>query len=79
MPRSPVLTFMSSFPDGESGKKQVRLDEAIAVTPTLVVTGEKRELTLEPSVKSFSGPSASRLDRTDHVMITDALADVREK
>jgi hypothetical protein len=76
---SPVLTSISFLPDGESGSKQVRVDEAIIVSPTEVVTGGKRELTLEPSVKSFSGPSASRMDRSNHVMITDALADVREK
>ena len=34
---------------------------------------------MEPSVRSFAGPSAARRDRSDPVMITDALADVRVK
>ena len=40
---------------------------------------EKRVVTMEPSVRSFAGPSSVRRDRSDAVMITDALADVRVK
>eukprot|EP00934_Nitzschia_sp_Nitz4_P007100 Nitzschia sp. Nitz4//scaffold2_size372955//179880//181852//NITZ4_000425-RA/size372955-processed-gene-0.506-mRNA-1//-1//CDS//3329546784//7090//frame0 len=36
-------------------------------------------LTQEPSVRSFAGTSSTRRNRSDPVMITDALADVREK
>jgi calcium-dependent protein kinase len=40
----------------------------------------KRVVTMEPSVKSFAGPSSGRRDRTNgDVQITDALADVRVK
>jgi hypothetical protein len=34
---------------------------------------------MEPSVHTFAGNSSSRRDRSDPVMITDALADVRVK
>lgn len=40
---------------------------------------EKRVVTMEPSARSFAGPSAARRDRSDPIMITDALADVRAK
>mmetsp|Transcript_20004 Transcript_20004/g.36115 ORF Transcript_20004/g.36115 Transcript_20004/m.36115 type:complete len:510 (+) Transcript_20004:177-1706(+) len=40
---------------------------------------EKRVVTMEPSVRSFAGPSSARRDRSDPVQITDALADVRVK
>ena len=41
---------------------------------------KKRLVTMEPSVKSFAGPSSGRRDRTNgDVQITDALADVRIK
>ncbi len=46
---------------------------------TVVAAGEKRVVTMEPSVRSFAGPSSTRRDRSDPVMITDALADVRVK
>lgn len=49
------------------------------MTNSVETSGEKRVVTMEPSVKSFAGPSASRMDRSDPVMITDALADVRVK
>jgi calcium-dependent protein kinase len=39
----------------------------------------KRFVTMEASVRSFSGPSSVRRDRSDPVQITDALADVRVK
>eukprot|EP00538_Stauroneis_constricta_P000562 CAMPEP_0119570136 /NCGR_PEP_ID=MMETSP1352-20130426/43459_1 /TAXON_ID=265584 /ORGANISM="Stauroneis constricta, Strain CCMP1120" /LENGTH=556 /DNA_ID=CAMNT_0007619801 /DNA_START=741 /DNA_END=2411 /DNA_ORIENTATION=+ len=41
--------------------------------------GEKRIVTMEPSVRSFAGPNSNRRDRSDPVMITDALSDVRAK
>lgn len=41
--------------------------------------GEKRVVTMEPSVRSFGGPSSTRRDRSDPVQITDALNDVRVK
>lgn len=40
---------------------------------------EKRIVTMEPSVRSFAGPSSVRRDRSDPIQITDALADVRVK
>mmetsp|Transcript_56975 Transcript_56975/g.138805 ORF Transcript_56975/g.138805 Transcript_56975/m.138805 type:complete len:519 (-) Transcript_56975:417-1973(-) len=40
---------------------------------------EKRVVTMEPSVRSFAGPSSNRRDRSDPVQITDALNDVRVK
>jgi len=40
---------------------------------------ERRVVTMEPSVRSFSNLSASHTDNPDPVMVTDALADVREK
>lgn len=42
-------------------------------------SAEKRVVTMEPSVRSFAGPSSARRDRSDPVQITDALADVRVK
>jgi calcium-dependent protein kinase len=42
-------------------------------------SAEKRVVTMEPSVRSFAGPSSVRRDRSDPVQITDALADVRIK
>jgi Protein kinase domain len=86
------LIFLGScfLPDGKScgstkqTQKQVRADEEskvtnIAATNIAATTPERRVVTMEPSVKSFAGPSASRMDRSDPVMITDALADVRVK
>ena len=41
---------------------------------------KKRVVTMEPSVRSFANPqTAARRDRSEPVMITDALADVRVK
>jgi hypothetical protein len=40
---------------------------------------KRRVVTMEPSVHTFAGNSSSRRDRSDPVMITDALADVRVK
>eukprot|EP00980_Cylindrotheca_fusiformis_P027545 scaffold21033_cov168-Cylindrotheca_fusiformis.AAC.2 len=40
---------------------------------------KKRVVTMEPSVHTFAGNSSTRRDRSDPVMITDALADVRVK
>jgi hypothetical protein len=40
---------------------------------------KKRVVTMEPSVRSFAGASSARRDRSEPVMITDALADVRVK
>jgi tRNA A-37 threonylcarbamoyl transferase component Bud32 len=40
---------------------------------------EKRVVTMEPSARSFGGPSSSRRDRSEAVQITDALVDVRIK
>jgi calcium-dependent protein kinase len=42
-------------------------------------SAKKRIVTMEPSVRSFAGPSSTRRDRSDPVQITDALADVRVK
>lgn len=59
-----------------------------ATTPTTGKTDTKnnkaddnkrRVVTMEPSVHTFAGTSSTRRDRSDPVMITDALADVREK
>lgn len=43
--------------------------------------GEQRRriVTMEPSAHTFAGNTSSRRDRSDPVMITDALADVRVK
>ena len=40
---------------------------------------KRRIVTMEPSVHTFAGTSSTRRDRSDPVMITDALADVRVK
>jgi hypothetical protein len=40
---------------------------------------KRRVVTMEPSVHTFAGTSSTRRDRSDPVMITDALADVRVK
>lgn len=40
---------------------------------------KKRIVTMEPSARSFSGPSSARRDRTEPVQVTDALQDVRSK
>ena len=40
---------------------------------------KRRVVTMEPSVHTFAGTSSNRRDRSDPVMITDALADVRVK
>ncbi len=40
---------------------------------------KRRVVTMEPSEHSFAGASSARRDRSDPVMITDALADVRVK
>jgi hypothetical protein len=40
---------------------------------------KKRVVTLEPSAHTFAGASANRRDRSDPVMITDAISDVRVK
>ena len=68
----------------EKPNKHVRVNaekegSAKASTTTTGVAGEKRVVTMEPSVRSFAGPSSTRRDRSDPVMITDALADVRVK
>lgn len=86
----PPLTLLESKEgksiDGveEKPKKHVRVDAATGAagnttTPTTNAGSEKRVVTMEPSVRSFAGPSAARRDRSDPVMITDALADVRVK
>lgn len=40
---------------------------------------KRRVVTMEPSVHTFAGNSSARRDRSDPVMITDALSDVRVK
>jgi tRNA A-37 threonylcarbamoyl transferase component Bud32 len=52
---------------------------ATAATKTSQDDPKKRIVTLEPSVRSFSGPSSTRRDRSESVQVTDALLDVRLK
>lgn len=40
---------------------------------------QNRVVTMEQSAHTFAGPSSSRQNRQDFIMITDALADVRVK
>jgi Protein kinase domain len=51
----------------------------ISAGSTTAASVKKRLVTMEASVRSFSGPSSSRRDRSDPIQITDALADVRIK
>lgn len=55
------------------------LNHKLKLCPYATPQAEKRVVTMEPSVRSFAGPSSARRDRSDPVMITDALADVRVK
>lgn len=81
----PLLTVFCRFLDGKGGnvtKEQhadIRENKGHGGTNTAEICPKKRIVTMEPSVKSFAGPSASRRDRSDAVMITDALVDVRVK
>ena len=68
--------------------KHVRMEQVS--TPTIANTSapsnnkhdeepRRRVVTLEPSIHTFAGTSSTRRDRSDPVMITDALSDVRAK
>lgn len=83
---TPSLSSGGKTADGveEKPNKHVRVNaekegSGKASTTTTGPAGEKRVVTMEPSVRSFAGPSSARRDRSDPVMITDALADVRVK
>ena len=79
-----LLVTQSGDEAQKKNSKHVRVDERVTSSgrvapPSPSGQAEKRVVTMEPSVRSFAGPSATRRDRSDPVMITDALADVRVK
>ena len=68
----------------EKPTKHVRVEDKPAPTPqtkyeTKQEDPKRRIVTMEPSVQTFAGTSSNRRDRSDNVMITDALSDVRVK
>lgn len=65
----------------KNNNKSNGMAAAAAAAPMNVdqVGDDKRIVTMEASVRSFSGPSSNRRDRSDPVQITDALNDVRIK
>jgi Protein kinase domain len=68
-----TTTTANNNHNNHSGASPMKVDDPGVTSP------EKRIVTMEPSVRSFAGPSSVRRDRSDPVQITDALADVRVK